>query len=569
MKNTARTLIAACLAAFILSACGGSSSSDDAGIVENQTPAPTQPPPEPPPPPVPSNAPACIPGADPVQITGGVEESQEKTYAVLPVDVRAGTTRIEVGYRWSDRRPFGGTPITQTVLDLGVYDADGYRTAAGFRGWSGSRQGKLHSNQPPIFIQADSADRGYTPGRIESGVWHVELGFAAVAPGGADWSVQVQCFSPVTGATPASDPADSTHIARGGPDWFHGDFHMHGVHSNPSAPDWPELVQQARDAQLDFLMFTEYVTGRHWHELGTIQRANPDLLIWPGREIITYFGHANTHGETPGVFEYRHGFEEVSLGDIQRAAKAAGALFQVNHPTTFPGPVFENFCRGCEFTLGGVIDWALVDTIEVANGPTLANCTDLNGSCPLPGTTQNPFMQLAIDYWEDLLRQGYKVAPVSGSDSKGVDKPAERSRKGYGSSATAVYAPELSRAAISQAIKAGRLYIRTRGVADSPELEMTVSTTDGQSGMFGDTILAEQATLTVTVRGGANQMLRILANGVPVVHVPITSNAFTHSQPIGRVPLMEGPLGTSWRVETFDELSLTTVGNPVFLKPRP
>jgi hypothetical protein len=100
-----------------------------------------------------------VPGGDTVELTGGVEESEEKSYAVLPVDVRAGTTRVEVGYRWADRQPFGGTPITQTVLDLGVYDADGYRAANGFRGWSGSRQGKLHNDQTPVFIQADSADR--------------------------------------------------------------------------------------------------------------------------------------------------------------------------------------------------------------------------------------------------------------------------------------------------------------------------------------------------------------------------------------------------------------------------
>jgi hypothetical protein len=472
-----------------------------------------------------------------------------------------------VGYAWADRQPLGGTPVTQTVLDLGVYDADGYRSAHGFRGWSGSRQGKLHNEQAPVFIQADSADRGYTPAPIEAGLWYVELGFAAVAPGGADWTVEFRCLSPAVGAAPASDPVDAGHVARAEPGWYHGDFHMHGFHSSPNAPAWAELVQQARDAQLDFLMFTEYVTGRHWQELGAVQRANPGLVIWPGREIITYFGHANTLGETPGVFEYRHGFEDVNLGDIQRAARDAGALFQVNHPTTFPGPLFENFCRGCEFTLGGQIDWNRVDTIEVANGPTIVNCTDLSGSCPLPGEIQNPFLTTASLLWEDLLRQGYKIAPVSGCDSKGVDAPEERARKGYGCSATAVYAENLSRAALTEAIRAGHLYIRARGVAHSPTLEMTATTADGQTGMFGDTLTAEEATLTVTVRGGMGQLLRILVNGLPILQLPIVSDPFTHTQPIARVPLLEGPLGTAWRVETLDTQSLTTIGNPVFLRP--
>jgi hypothetical protein len=562
MRRLFNYLVVGCLAGFMLAGCGGGSSSSDTAVVT--------PPPPPPPPPV--TAPACIPGGDPVELTGGVDEADEKTYAVLPVDVRAGTTRVEVGYSWTDRQPLGGTPVTQTVFDLGIYDADGYRSPAGFRGWSGSRQGKIQDDQDPIFIQADSADRGYYPGAVEIGVWYVELGFAAVAPGGADWTVQVRCLNPVVGPAPAADPVNANHVARAEAGWYHGDFHMHGFHSNPNAPDWDDLVQQARDAQLDFLMFTDYVTGRHWNELGAVQRDHPDLVIWPGREIITYFGHANTHGETPGVFEYRHGFEDVNLGDIQRAAKEAGALFQVNHPTTFPGPVFENFCRGCEFTLGGQIDWNLVDTIEVANGPTLVTAADLGlplPELPVPLQIQNPFLATASLQWNELLQQGYKIAPVSGCDSKGVDAPAERERKGYGCSATAVYANNLSRAALTQAIKAGHLYIRARGVAHSPVLEMTVTTADGQTGMFGDTLTAEQATMTVTVRGGANQLLRVLANDLPLLHIPITSDPFTHTQPIARVPLMESPLGTTWRVETLDAQSLTTIGNPVFLKPAP
>lgn len=549
-----------------LAGCGGSSSSD--GPVGDTTSAPPPAPP-PTPPSSPVAAPACIPGGAPVEITGGADESEEKTYRLLPIDVRPGTQRVEVAYTWTDRQPLGGTPITQTVFDLGVYDADGYRNPAGFRGWSGSRQGRIHAEQPPVFIEAAQADRGYQPGPIEIGVWYVELGIAAIAPGGADWRVQVACLPAAVTPSPAPDPVDASHVARTTPGWYHGDFHMHGFHSNPNAPDWHDLVQQARDAQLDFLMFTEYVTGRHWNELGTVQRANPDLVIWPGREIITYFGHANTHGETPGVFEYRHGFEDVNLGDIQRAAKNAGALFQINHPTTFPGPLFENFCRGCEFTLGGQIDWNLVDMIEVANGPTLVTADDLGlplPELPLPLQIQNPFLATASLLWEDLIQQGYKIAPVSGCDSKGVDAAEERARKGYGCSATAVYADNLSRAALTQAIKAGHLYIRARGVANSPTLEIIVTAGD-QTGMFGDTLVTEQATMTVTVRGGANQLLRVLANGLPVLHVPITSDPFTHTQPIARVPLMESPLGTTWRVETLDAQSLTTIGNPVFLKP--
>lgn len=343
---------------------------------------------------------------------------------------------------------------------------------------------------------------------------------------------------------------------------------MHAFHSNPNAPDWEDFIAQAHTASLDFLMVTEYVTGEHWRTLGAVQRAHPDLLIWPGREVITYFGHANTHGETPSVLEYRHGFEDVNLGEIQRLAKADGALFQINHPTIFPGPVFENFCRGCEFTLDDQVDFSQVDLIEVVNGPVLATGADVG--LPAPGQIENPFLQTAINYWEDKLKLGYKITAVSGSDSKGVDAEAERPRKGYGSSATAVFAENLSRPALTAALKAGHAYIRARGAAGSPELMFTASGPRGQSGMFGDTLTlseVETATLTTTVINGANQTLRYYQNGNLLLTVPVTATPFTHSLPLAaRDPVNEGPLGTLWRVETMNDQTRTTIGNPIFLK---
>ncbi|MGH8530820.1 MAG: CehA/McbA family metallohydrolase [Nevskiales bacterium] len=518
-------------------------------------------------PPPPANAPRCASGEAPLLMSGSAAMADAKTYRMLPFDVVPGTTRIEVGYRWTDVLPLPSTPITQTVFDLGLWDNDGYRSPFGFRGWSGSRQGKIGS-QPPVFVQSDSADRGYTPGAIEPGVWYVDLGIAAVGPSGANWEVQVACLNPPTGPVPSADPVNASHVARTGPAWYHADTHMHGFHSNPNAPDDADFIEQARAAQLDVLFVTEYVTGRHWDELGALQRAHPDLLIWPGREIITYFGHANTFGETRGVLEYRHGFEDVTLGEIQRLSNAEGALFQVNHPLTFPGPLFANFCRGCAFELGGNIDWNAVDTVEVANGPILVDATDLGLPLPIPLQIQNPFTQPAIDLWQDLLMQGYKITATSGSDSKGVDAPTDRARKGYGSSATAIYAQNLSRAAISAALRAGHAYIRTRGVMHSPALEFRVETMDGQRGIFGDTVMADTATLTTVVTGGQNQFLVYTQNGQLAGIAPITSDPFTHTMTAGRAS-EAGPLGTFWRVDTFDLQSLTTIGNPVFLQAPP
>lgn len=532
----------------LLSACGGGGSSSSPAVAARA-------------------GSLCAPGQPPLELGGGVTSADAKTYRMLPFTVSEDTGRVELSYGWAEKAGAPSNMFTATTLDLGLWDQHGYRVAAGFRGWSGSRQGRTDKQQEPVFVEAASADRGYVPGTIEPGIWYADLGIAAVSPQGADWTMKIACKS-AGGSTPADDPVDRSTVARRAPGWYLGDFHMHAYHSNPKAPGWEEFIAQARTAKLDFLMVTEYVTGQHWRTLGAVQRAHPDLLIWPGREVITYFGHVSGHGETPQVLEYRHGFEDVNIREIQRLIKADGALFQVNHPTSFPGPVFENFCRGCEFTLGGQIDWDQVDTIEILNGPVLATGDDVG--LPVPGQIENPFMTTAIKLWEDQLRAGHKIAGVSGSDSKGVDAEDQRVRKGYGSSATAVYATELSRAALTAGIKAGHAYVKTRGAAGSPDVMFEADGPNAQHGIYGDTLKvgnSEVVTLRTTVTNGVGQMLTYIQNGVPVLQVPVLTDPFVHEFPAAfRNPLTEGPLGTWWRIETRDAQTRTTLGNPIFLK---
>jgi hypothetical protein len=509
----------------------------------------------------------CDPRLPPIEVTGAVSSDDVKTYRMLPFQVSGNTGRVELAYGWTEK---DGPPVnqfTRTTLDLGLWDEGGYRNQAAFRGWGGSRQGRIDEGDEPIFVQADGADRGFQPGVVKPGLWHAELGIAAVSPQGADYVVKIQCKA-AHGEPGTADPADPAHVARAAAGWYHGDFHMHAYHSHPQGPDHAEFVALARAAGLDFMMYTEYVTGRHWDTIGATQRANPDLLIWPGREIITYFGHVNTHGETPGLYEYRHGFEDVDIGWIQAQAKAAGALFQVNHPTIFPPPAFTNFCRGCYFELGDAIDWNQVDTIEVLTGPVLANSDDV-GAGGAPGEIENPFMQAAIDLWEQHLALGHKITAVSGSDSKGAESTdADRQRKGYGSSATAVYAQNLSRAALTAALKAGHAYVRTHGVERSPALEFVAIAPDLSEGMFGDTLMvgpADDVTLRVTVTGGLGQTLRYLVNGETSQEVTVTADPFVHEKVVQRAG-SEGPLGTFWGIETLDTQTRTTIANPIFLK---
>lgn len=497
-------------------------------------------------------APVCrIDGPD-VVISGTVFPGDAKTYVVLPLEVGRGVRRLELEYHFAALRPaLPSNLVTQTVLDLGLWDQRGYRSAEGFRGWSGSRQRR-------IFVESCRATRCYRPGPIEPGIWYVELGLAAVGPTGATWTVRARTRGGPRGPARTPRAVDPDHVANPEPGWYHGDFHMHSWHSNPRGPSRRRFVEYARRAGLDFTPVTEYVVGQHWEEYGPIQERNPDLLIWPGREIITYFGHMQCIGETPGFIEYRHGFEDVSVKQIQQAVRDAGALFQVNHPTTFKGRLFQNLCRGCAFELGDEIDWKCVDTVEVLTGEAVVRRKLFMRK--LHAEIENPFMGSAIEFWEQLLNRGYRVTAVCGSDVK--------KGKGLGSCATAVFANELSRAGLTEAIREGRAYVRTRGVADSPELGMTARTADGRSGTFGVSLEVqadEKVAVRVSVRAGGGQSLRVIRNGEEVEVVRIREEHFAHEITATRMPADEGPLGTWWRVETFDDRSRTTIGNPVFL----
>ena len=497
--------------------------------------------------------PTCEPDGEAVTITGTAFSRDVGQRLMLPFEVRPGTARLVVSVEGKDLPPVPPrNPLTETVLDVGLWDEHGYRAAEGFRGWSGSR----HAT---VFVQADDATRAYRPGPVGAGIWHVDLGIAAVGPTGVDWTVTIEARShpdpPAQPRRPAvTGPVDPRHVARPAPGWYHGDFHMHAWHSSAKGPEPARVVELARAAGLDFLPLTEYVVGHHWDEYGAVQEANPDVLIWPGREIITYAGHVQSLGETPGFIEFRHGFEDVRIGDIQREVRDRGALFQVNHPTTFPGELFRSLCRGCEFRLGDAIDWGAVDTIEVLTGEALVDPKEY-GLPDFGVRAPNPFFDSAVDLWERLLNQGHRITAVCGSD----DKSGAR----YGACATAVHAAELSRPALVDAIRAGRAYVRARGVAASPALELEAAAPGQPAGTFGSALTVDgpdaQAELRVTVRGGQGQVLRLVRAGRVASTVTVDRDPFERAFPITGA-------ATWYRVETADARGRTTIGNPVFLE---
>ena len=113
-------------------------------------------------------APACSPDGPPVVFSGSVSSPRTpRPTGPCRSRWRPGTTRVEVGYRWDDVVPLPDLPVSslvQTVLDLGLWDEGGVGTPAGFRGWSGSRQGKT-ADGPGADLGAGRHRRARLPAR--------------------------------------------------------------------------------------------------------------------------------------------------------------------------------------------------------------------------------------------------------------------------------------------------------------------------------------------------------------------------------------------------------------------
>ena len=484
-------------------------------------------------------------------LTGTVEPSQAKTYQLEPFEVPEGTARIEVSYTWD--------PVEAGVLDLGVWDSTGTAGVEAFRSWAGSRQGRIDKSMPPLVIAPDRNERTVVPQAILPGTWHIELGIAALDQQ-LTWRVEVRCpaLTTTTPPTPlAPDPVDPTHVARPEPGWYAGDFHLHGFHSSPNGPTPDEMITYARTSELDIVPVTEYVTPAHWERLGAAQRDNPDLLIWPGREVITYFGHMIVLGETPSGIEYRVGYEGIGLDEIQRSAAADGALVSLAHPTLFPPDVFGSTCRGCYFELLDQVDFDSTHLIEIVTEGSMATLGDKE----IP----NPFVRTAIELWERLLREGHRLTAVSGSDDKeGPD---------YGKTSTMVYASELSRPAVDEALRRGHAYVRGMG-KESPTLEMEAVSTDGTTAIVGDTLVTNTASGKITIHNGLGSTLALRRNGSEVSRVEVTADPFVHTFEMDR-DAAEGPLGTFWGAEVLDPALSpgaevpTVIANPIFLASSP
>ena len=516
-------------------------------------------------------------GAPDRVVTGGFDKSLQGSYVVVPFDVPAGSTSVRVKICYDQPElPLSAPGVPYSVkhtLDLGVYQTLGpdlFYDEDEFRGWGGS-------SRPNVLITPeDSTTVGYKPGPIPAGTWAAEIGVAAVAGptegdggDGVEWRLEIFTDDdPADADQPwAPAPYDATP-ADPNAGWYKGDFHVHARHSNPNDATMKEVFDYAfNDAGLDFITLSDYVTSRHWDEIGRFQPDYDGKLIVRSAEVITYRGHVNNHASVRYVDHRTGPIHEWRGNDAPmqplREAQPASRIFddihaaplgwtQVNHPTIFPGqvPTFANFCRGCSWSYSDAeTDWSKVDAFEVQTGPA---------GLPQPEGDElgpNPFTVLAIAWYDHLRSLGFDITAVGSSDShkagapSSITDPGSILRSPIGEATTVVFAPELSERGIRDGVLAGHAYVKFFSPS-GPDLRFSATpVAGGPEVIMGDELAAPSARFTARVFNVASsiqpRVLLVLRDGLIHGVFPVTGEdqtfTFTASQPGDyRLQLMRG-----------------------------
>jgi len=440
----------------------------------------------------------------PVTITRHYTAADRETgrYQYVPFDVPQGTGALRVTYKYD--RADGNN-----VIDLGLFEPGPLDLGThAFRGYSGGSKSE-------VILSAAETTRGYQPGPLPAGTWHVMLGLYKIAEAGVDVTITIEATSGAPAPAPRALAAPST-VHDAGPQWYKGALHTHTLHSDGTI-DPRELMRRFRDAAFDFVFITDHNNTTHRWEL---QKEIPpgERPLWlVGEEVTTPGGHASVWGLEPGEWvDFRVRPEDGRIRDLIDAAHRQGALFSVNHPVSS--------CVGCswEHAFDGI------DGMEIWNGGHTAP--------DLPGL------------WDKQLMTGRHVTGVGSSDWHSDPNPIDVA-------SVRVYAQSLTATAILEAIKGGRVIVTRNGQVATPDV---VVRSGSASARIGDTLrVTGPVSIDVNAPGLSGGRVIVVSNGATAGESALGAD--------GRARV-EGQFHGYVRLELFAaDGTSAAVTNPVYL----
>jgi hypothetical protein len=416
------------------------------------------------------------------------ERARADPYFYLPFEMPVGARRIHVAFSYNDHATAPLAP--GNILDIGIFDSRGrdFLTAPGFRGWSGSSKSEFEISQ-------DAASLGYIRGPLFPGQWEIVLGLPQLSWDGVNYEAVVTLdvdegaeTGALTHAGSAAGPdlrtgflPPAAQAARPGAGrWLRGDLHCHTLHSD-GENSVREIVDGAISLGLDFLSVTDHNTITHHEELAAM--TDLPIILVPGEEVTTYWGHANTWGLREWV-DFRCA-DEASIKAVQRFLAERSAMLSINHAK----------CIGPPWLFPG---WDGYACMEVWQAPWRFHNWE------------------SLEKWDNLLQRGDRVIAVGGSDTHSIPPAPPRHPHGLAEPTTWVYA-EPSEAGVLAAIRAGHAFI-----TDSPQRGSHLSLWADEDGdgryekMMGDTVAAKVVRFRADCEGGQGRRLWIIADGEPL-----------------------------------------------------
>ena len=424
-------------------------------------------------------------------LTGSVTDRDHQHYLQVPFAVPPGTARIVVAFDHDQR-------AQKTVIDLGVEGQHGFRGSSG-------------GDKADFTIGESDATPSYLPGRIEPGRWRLVLAVPNIRRGvTAHWTARLWFLKAGAAAALPSPVVDR------GPGWYRGALHLHTAHSDGSCASQSgrrvpcplfKTLETAAARGLDFVAITDHNTTSAYAAMREAAPYFDRLLLIPGREITTFYGHFNIFGVTEPIDNRITPDGSLNFNAIADRVHAAGGLVSINHPALPSGEA----CMGCGWSMASA-DLARVDAVEVVNGGTVA----------LQHGADGPFS--GVPFWLRTLAKRGPVTAIGGSDNHDGSNPRDVPGT-VGRPTTIVYANGLTVGAILAGLRAGRVFIDVEPVAAAPAsfLDLKVSAGDIVATMGGKLRAGAGATLSaqVTVVAPAGSRLELIAGDEVIATVPV------------------------------------------------
>ncbi len=409
------------------------------------------------------------------QLDGGGE------FELVPFVVPAGTVEISIAHP---------SQQSNNVLDYGLWGPEG------FRGYGGG-------NSEPFTVGNQGASRSYLPGTIVPGTWEVMIGKAKVRSAPPRYRLEIELrTAPTLPAQSRSElvPTELSTETR----WYAGDFHVHSEQSGDARPSLGAVATFARSRGLDFIELSEHNTNAHVGLLNDVQATQPALLLIPGVEFTTYKGHANGIGATRYV-DHRLGLGDVTIEGALAALSAQGAVVSLNHPLLDLGDA----CIGCKWEHRVPRE---LKAVEIATGGW-----DKTGVF---------FTKDTIAWWERLVSQGQRPAPIGGSDDHEGGQGSGGFYSPVGNPTTMVFAKGLSTAAILEGVRAGHTVVKLQG-PDDPMIDLRIG-----DGMTGDEVFVSEGEIVATITGGDGAVFILLRDGQEYARADVSGASFEYRAPL-------------------------------------